>query len=588
MVTKVVGSGFKTKSHFTHMLRLISPSSLAHLKSLLANDQLAVDNILVQAGHFIVRNIPHPLHFHYEYETQTEPLRFAFTTWATRASQEQPDTYLQLGTEQQSRVVGFPLYLLPQDDHYIYLSFKLGNGEGGKNRWFGRARSAEEPRSVARTEQLGTDLRLALHQAFPGPPLTHPTIKGEWLTLARLSLADLAPTAPLARRKKLKTYVLTQLLQAFVIAEQLRAESFTESPPFFRPADLQAFQHRLHTNPHYNSQVDHQIAHHLKSSIFAPTAYWVKQVANRLPFPVNHVVRQQWEQGHYFRRYSWGRLFLPDYPDKGFYITLGVDSGETERVQALVSQHLVPAGPALILKVDVHTAPNSNLSPEARQVGHYLVDELPLPSRWRRIGLEELTAYSWPRLIQESVDFITQHEPILHQLWAASDKPRQQVAKVGPGKTVALKTGKVPVDIAQRETEANDEHRRLSNLLQSLLPTYDFTKVANSCPIHYGIGKSANEIDMVASDKQGRTTFFEIKALPSLDKCIREALGQLLEYTYWEAAPSPHAQRLVIASPHPLTPPARRYLQRLQQELNLFLGYVQIDVENKQLLFFEH
>jgi hypothetical protein len=127
------------------MLRLIEPLPLAHLKALLADEQLPTKAFTVQAGSFLVRNTPYPLHFHYEHNAQTELLRFGFTTWNTRASREQPDTFLQLGTEQQPRVVGFPLYLLPQDDHYVYLSFKLGNGEGGKNRWFGRADQAEEP-----------------------------------------------------------------------------------------------------------------------------------------------------------------------------------------------------------------------------------------------------------------------------------------------------------------------------------------------------------------------------------------------------------------------------------------------------------
>lgn len=569
------------------MLRLIEPLPLAHLKSLLADDQLPIKNLTVQAGSFVVRNSPHPLHFHYEHESHTETLRFSFTTWNTRASREQPDTFLQLGTEQQPRVVGFPLYLLPQNDQYVYLSFKLGNGEGGKNRWFGRADQAEEPRSVARTEQLSTDLRQALHQAFPDPPLLHPTIKGEWLTLARLPLADLVPTAALVRRQKLKTLVLTQLLQTFVIAEQLRAESFYEAPPFFRPADLRLFQHRLHTNPKYASEIDYQIANQLKAGIFAPTAYWVKQVANRLPFPTHHVVRQQWEQGHYFRRYSWGRLFLADYQDKGFYITLGVDSGETERVKDLIAQRLVPAGPALILKVDVHTADDSIFSFAAKQAGRALVDKLPLSSRWRRIGLDELATYSWPRLIRESVDFITEHESILHQLWAESDKLFQQTARLGPGRTAPLKQGKIPIDVAQRETEANDEHRRLSNLLQQLLPSYGYTQIVHSRSIAYASGKARNEIDMTATDVQGRPTFFEIKALPSLDKCIREAMGQLLEYAYWEAPSPPLAMRLLIVTAHPLSSAARCYLQRLSTTFQLPLGYVQVETEKEELYFFE-
>jgi hypothetical protein len=360
-------------------------------------------------------------------------------------------------------------------------------------------------------------------------------------------------------------------------------------PPFFRPADLRRFQQRLRTTPRYNNQLpaDRQVAERLKAGIFAPTAYWVHQVASRLPIPVHYTVRQQWEQGHYFRRYSWGRIGLADYQDKGFYITLGVDSGETERGQALVAQGLIPPGPALILKVDVHTAPDSNLAPEERQIGRAAVDGLPISSRWKRIGLEELPAYSWSRLIEESVEFITQHASVLHQLWSGKKKVRSPFAQLKPGRTAPLKLGKVPVDIAERETELGDEHRRLSNLLFDLLPNYGYSSIAHSCAIEYGLGKAPNEIDMVATNAQGHIAFFELKALSSVDKCLREAMGQLLEYAYWEAPIPSSAARLFIATAHPLTPPARRYLQRLKAEFNLPLGYVQIEAKNEQLYFFE-
>ncbi|WP_210114265.1 AAA family ATPase [Hymenobacter aquaticus] len=121
--------------------------------------------------------------------------------------------------------MGFPLYLLPQDKDFVYLSFKLGNNEGGKNRWFGRGRTAKELRTVAQTDQLAADIRQALQGAFPDPLFKHPTLSGEWLTLARLPLADLKSQADATSRVALKTLVFEKILHAFVIAEKLRDES---------------------------------------------------------------------------------------------------------------------------------------------------------------------------------------------------------------------------------------------------------------------------------------------------------------------------------------------------------------------------
>jgi len=210
-------------------LRRITRTALQYLKGLLADNTALTRSIAVNfQGYAIEKKAQDgisPLHFQWLHRGQTEPLFFSFHTWGTAESQKYPDTFLALGTATESRLVGFPLYLLPQDKECVYLSFKLGNNEGGKNRWFGRGRTANERRTVAQTDQLAADIRQALQRVFPEPLFAHPTLAGEWLTLARLPLADLNPQAEPVRRGALKTLVLEQLLQAFVIAEKLRDDS---------------------------------------------------------------------------------------------------------------------------------------------------------------------------------------------------------------------------------------------------------------------------------------------------------------------------------------------------------------------------
>lgn len=233
------------------MLRRIDATTLQQLKTLLADDKIDVAPIVVQYENYTVRNkttTPEsPLRFRWWRADQTEPLLFDLTTWSTQESQKFPGTYLTLGTDIIPRIVGFPLYWLPQDDEFVYLSFKLGTNEGGKNRWFGRGRFTDEPRSLDRTNQLAADLRQSFQQAFPGPFLANPSLPGDWLALAKLPLVQLRTNASAKQKSELKTLVLQQLLQAFIIAEKLRADSF------MTPDAAEALRQTSLSNPDYSS-----------------------------------------------------------------------------------------------------------------------------------------------------------------------------------------------------------------------------------------------------------------------------------------------------------------------------------------------
>ncbi|GGG35503.1 hypothetical protein [Hymenobacter glacieicola] len=195
------------------------------------------------------------------------------------------------------------------------------------------------------------------------------------------------------------------------------------APLFFQPVDLLAFQRRLQTNPHYNATnpADKRYAEQLKAGVFEKTAYWGQQVERRLsPGRYEYVMRQTWTQGTHFRKYSWARFFLLGTPDKAFYFTLGIDSGETDDARRLAAEELAPPGPALIVKLDGHFASDGTLTTAQYAAGEALRQTLPLAARWWRIGPEQLHDYDWSRLLTETMRFVQQYEGDLLRIMEAT------------------------------------------------------------------------------------------------------------------------------------------------------------------------
>ena len=77
-------------------------------------------------------------------------------------------------------------------------------------------------------------------------------------------------------------------------------------------------------------------------------------------------------------------------------------------------------------------------------------------------------------------------------------------------------------------------------------------------------------IDLLAL-RAGEIEFYEIKTDTPARLAIRAAIGQLLEYAYWPEPVRP--SRLVVAGPAPLDPAAARYLQTIEAETGLSVGY---------------
>jgi len=87
--------------------------------------------------------------------------------------------------------------------------------------------------------------------------------------------------------------------------------------------------------------------------------------------------------------------------------------------------------------------------------------------------------------------------------------------------------------------------------------------------------KYATSVDVVVKRNNGYW-YYEIKTSKSPRACLREALGQLLEYSFWPGAQE--ANRLVVAGETAIDKEGEEYIKRLKERFSLPIEYEQISV----------
>ena len=117
------------------------------------------------------------------------------------------------------------------------------------------------------------------------------------------------------------------------------------------------------------------------------------------------------------------------------------------------------------------------------------------------------------------------------------------------------------IDVTVRHTPIQIE------LIEQLASKYGASNVARE---HYHQG---NRIDVVVSDK-GDIYFYEIKVADSAKACIRQALGQLFEYSYFPN--NSNAKKLIVAGESKLDNDCNLYIETLIRKFNIPLEYLQV------------
>lgn len=129
----------------------------------------------------------------------------------------------------------------------------------------------------------------------------------------------------------------------------------------------------------------------------------------------------------------------------------------------------------------------------------------------------------------------------------------------------------------QREREVDLMHNRMqTDIYNQLVREYGEGDVGTELPLGEG-----TTVDVVVR-KGDSYVYYEIKTANSIRICIREALGQLMEYGFWSKEEC--VEKIVIVSQNYITKDAEDYLRLLKSEFNIPVKYVRYDCELKKLI----
>jgi hypothetical protein len=130
--------------------------------------------------------------------------------------------------------------------------------------------------------------------------------------------------------------------------------------------------------------------------------------------------------------------------------------------------------------------------------------------------------------------------------------------------TVATTT-QVQLDVVLRHNEIQ------KTLYHRLVSQYGYSNV--SFENTSGVG---TRVDIVVR-REDEYWFYEIKTAQSPRACLREGIGQLLEYAFWPSAPN--VTRLVVVGETPIDNDGAEYLRRLKEVFSLPIEYETIHIQ---------
>jgi hypothetical protein len=135
-------------------------------------------------------------------------------------------------------------------------------------------------------------------------------------------------------------------------------------------------------------------------------------------------------------------------------------------------------------------------------------------------------------------------------------------------------------DITINRTAQTIEKKHQHNILQAALYEHLNSLYAGNVS---GEQPTTDGTSIDIAVKEGDVfTYYEIKTALSARECIRQALGQLLEYAYWPKAIP--AIRLVVVGNPPLDKDAKIYIETLRAKFSIPIEYRQFDEESGRLM----
>ena len=183
----------------------------------------------------------------------------------------------------------------------------------------------------------------------------------------------------------------------------------------------------------------------------------------------------------------------------------------------------------------------------------------PIKFRTNKIHMYQLHEGSLFEELENQIDFIDDEEKLLE----LSDSGRERGSK--KPRTVIRSAGSY---------QSEQDHIKISELLEKHLETLASDR--DLIIAERGLGNKA--IDMVW-ETDDKFIFYEIKTYSNISYCIRQAVGQLLEYAYYRRPEVQKEYKLIICSPHESTQAVEEYMHLLRDRFGLKIYYQQFDVD---------
>lgn len=133
------------------------------------------------------------------------------------------------------------------------------------------------------------------------------------------------------------------------------------------------------------------------------------------------------------------------------------------------------------------------------------------------------------------------------------------------------------VSIRKQEFEKNLIHNQIQDQIYNIL-CKEHGKENVGTENQLG---TRGQIDIVVKLEKGYV-FYEIKTSNNIRECIRDAIGQLLEYAHYDN--EENIVELVIITPNKLTDSAKKYLLKLRQIYNIPITYKYFDLKNEKII----
>lgn len=126
------------------------------------------------------------------------------------------------------------------------------------------------------------------------------------------------------------------------------------------------------------------------------------------------------------------------------------------------------------------------------------------------------------------------------------------------------------MNLSAHRVEVKSIHKKMQNALKHYL--------LNVSKEYMNVELEIDHIDLVAKTKKGTYHYYELKTANEARKCIREALGQILEYCNYDCTEK--AEKMFIVGPAPMSASDKNYIEYLRKQYKLPIWYLYFNMEN--------